>query len=116
MDDAIKQKLLNQSGNTLKEGVLNPDVFCITWEQTPGRGSVEISQEEVIENARKAAASGKIHAISLTDNPSGLPAMSPEMFSAEIKKQESNRWCILLCATRTVTNARVYYMVYHLRM
>ena len=86
MDDAIKQKLLNQSGNTLKEGVLNPDVFCITWEQTPGRGSVEISQEEVIENARKAAASGKIHAISLTDNPSGLPAMSPEMFSAEIKK------------------------------
>ncbi len=67
--------------------MLNPDAFCVTWEQTPGRGSVEASQAEVIENSRKAAAGGKIHAISLTDNPSGIPAISPEMFCAEIKKQ-----------------------------
>ncbi len=40
----------------------------------------------MIENARKAAGKGKIHAISLTDNPSGSPAMSPEMLSVEIKK------------------------------
>ena len=80
------QKVLQASRNTFKEAVLNPDVFCVTWEQIPGRGAFEVSQEEVIENARQAAGKGKIHAISLTDNPSGTPAISPEMLSAEIKK------------------------------
>ena len=58
----------------------------MTWEQIPGRGTFEVSQAAVIENARKATAKGKIHAISLTDNPGGTPAMSPEIFCAEIKK------------------------------
>ena len=77
---------MTESRNIFKEAILNPDIFCVTWEQTPGRGAFEASQEEVIENARKAAGKGKIHAISLTDNPSGIPAISPEMLCAEIKK------------------------------
>jgi methylenetetrahydrofolate reductase (NADPH) len=72
--------------NIFKETILNPDTFCVTWEHTPGRGAFEAVLETVIVNARKAAAGGKIHAISLTDNPSGIPSISPEMFCAEIKK------------------------------
>ena len=91
--DAVENKLgdtirkrLTENRNIFKEAILNPDTFCVTWEQIPGRGAFEAAQEEVIENARKAAGKGKIHAISLTDNPSGIPAMSPEMFCSEIKK------------------------------
>lgn len=80
MTDMVKNR------NIFKEAILNPDTFCVTWEQIPGRGSFEASQEIVIENARKAAGSGKIYAISLTDNPSGIPAIAPEMFCSEIKK------------------------------
>ena len=81
----IIRKRLTDSKNIFKETILNPDTFCVSWEQTPGRGAFESTQEEVIENACKAAGKGKIHAISLTDNPSGIPAISPEMFCSEIK-------------------------------
>jgi methylenetetrahydrofolate reductase (NADPH) len=80
------QQHQKETGNTFKEAILNPDVFCIIWEQIPGRGAFEASQAEVLENARKAAGKGKIHAISITDNPSGSPAISPETLSTEIRK------------------------------
>ena len=83
---ATIRKRLTENRNVFKDAILNPDIFCITWEQIPGRGAFEAGQEEVIENARKAAGKSKIHAISLTDNPSGIPAVSPEMFCLEIKK------------------------------
>jgi methylenetetrahydrofolate reductase (NADPH) len=79
-------EIANKNQNRFRDALLNPNIFCVSWEQTPGRGSFEASQAEVIENARKAAGGGKIHAISLTDNPSGIPAVSPEIFCAEIKK------------------------------
>ena len=80
------QKPLQDNSNSFKETILNPYVFCVTWEQIPGRGAFEVSQQEVIENARKAAGKGKIHAVTISDNPGGNPAMSSEMFSAEIKR------------------------------
>ena len=77
---------VKKGGNTFKDALLNPGTFCVTWEQIPGRGAFEDSQAAVMENARIAATKGKIHAVSLTDNPGGTPAISPEMFCAEIKK------------------------------
>ena len=77
---------LKERVNTLKEAILDPDTFCITWEQIPGRGALEMQQDELISNARKAARSGKIHGISVTDNPGGNPALSTEMLCTEIKK------------------------------
>jgi methylenetetrahydrofolate reductase (NADPH) len=44
------------------------------------------SRNSVIENVRKAAELGRIHAISVTDNPGGNPAISTEMLCMEIKK------------------------------
>ena len=77
---------LKESVNTLSEAILDPDTFCITWEQIPGRGALETQQGETIDNARKAAKSGKIHGMSVTDNPGGNPALSTEMLCSEIKK------------------------------
>jgi methylenetetrahydrofolate reductase (NADPH) len=77
---------LKERVNTLSEAILNPDTFCVTWEQIPGRGALETQQGETIDNARKAAKSGKIHGMSVTDNPGGNPALSTEMLCSEIKK------------------------------
>ncbi len=80
------QNRLEERVNSLKEVILSPDTFSVTWEQIPGRGAFEMQQEEVIENAQRAARAGKIHAISVTDNPGGNPAISTEMLCTEIKK------------------------------
>ncbi len=72
--------------NVLKEAIISPDTFCVTWEQVAGKGAFEKQQDEIFQNARIAAEGGKIHGISVTDNPSGNPAISTEMLCAEIKK------------------------------
>jgi len=77
---------LKERENIVKAAILDPDTFCITWEQIPGRGAFEMQQEDLIENARRAARSGKIHAVSVTDNPGGNPAISTEMLCTEVKK------------------------------
>lgn len=85
----LKEKLqdrLQVRANALKEAILSPDIFAVTWEQIPGRGAFEMQQEELIENARRAARRGKVHAMSVTDNPGGNPAISTEMLCTEIKK------------------------------
>jgi len=85
--DKIKD-LLNKRVNGLKEAISNPNVFAVTWEQIPGRGALETSQEEVIDNTRRAVSKGKgkIHGMSVTDNPGGNPAIATEMLCLEIKK------------------------------
>jgi methylenetetrahydrofolate reductase (NADPH) len=80
------QAKLDRKANLFKEALLRPDVFCVTWEQIPGRGAFEPQQETVFDNVAKAAGMKGIHAISVTDNPSGNPAISSEMLCAEIKK------------------------------
>ena len=79
-------KHLKERINTFKEAVLDPDTFCVTWEQVAGRGAFEMQQEEIIENAMKAARRKKVHAVSVTDNPGGNPAISTEMLCTEIRK------------------------------
>ena len=85
----LKEKLdirLREKANTVKEAILDPETFCVTWEQVAGKGAFEMQQEEIIENARRAAKSGIIHAISVTDNPGGNPAISTEILCTEIRK------------------------------
>ena len=85
----LREKLdtrLRERTNSLKQSILDPDTFCVTWEQIPGRGAFEMQQEDLIENARRAARRGRIHAVSVTDNPGGNPAISTEMLCTEIKK------------------------------
>ena len=77
---------LGKEPNRLKEAMSDPETFCITWEQVAGRGAFEKQQEVILENARRAAKSRQIHGISVTDNPSGNPAIATEMLCSEIKK------------------------------
>jgi len=77
---------LKRRTNQLKNSILDPDTFCLTWEQIPGQGAFETRQELVLENARKAAKGGKICAISIVDNPGGNPAIATEVLCSEIRK------------------------------
>jgi methylenetetrahydrofolate reductase (NADPH) len=85
LKEAIVRKLKDRE-NHLKNAMLNPDRFCLIWEQIPGPGAFEVRQELVLENARKAARSGAICAISITDNPGGNPAIATDILCAEIRK------------------------------
>jgi len=85
----LKERLgirLRERANLFKEAMLDPDTFCITWEQVPGRGAFEMQQEKLVEAARRAARGSLVHAVSVTDNPGGNPAISTEMLCIELKK------------------------------
>jgi len=103
---------LEEKANPLKEAILNPKVFCVTWEQIPGRGAFEIQQEQVFDNIRKAAQLGKIHAISVTDNPGGNPAISTEMLCAEVKRVGTEPLVHLAC--RDKNRSQIESMLYGL--
>jgi methylenetetrahydrofolate reductase (NADPH) len=62
------------------------NTFSVSWELVPGRGAFEKAQLDMIDAATKAAASGRIHALAITDNPGGNPAISAEMLGAEIRR------------------------------
>ena len=72
--------------NRFKQSLYDPDTFSVTWELVPGRGAFEKAQEDLIAAAEAAAKSGKIHALTITDNPGGNPAISAEMLGVEVKK------------------------------
>lgn len=82
----IVQRKLSSRINKLKEAILDPGCFCLTWEQIPGAGAFEVRQELVLENARKAAKGGKVCAMSIVDNPGGNPAIATEILCSEIRK------------------------------
>jgi len=88
---------MGERESVLKEKLLDPNAFCITWEQIPGRGAFELQHEEVIDNVAKAAAGGKIDAISVTDNPGGNPALSTEMLCVQIKNAGMEPLAHLAC-------------------
>ncbi len=71
--------------NKFKQSLYDPDTFSVTWELVPGRGAFEKPQEVLIKSAEEAAKSGKIHALTITDNPGGNPAISAEMLGVEVK-------------------------------
>jgi hypothetical protein len=67
-----------------EHSLYDANTFSVTWELVPGRGAFEKTQQDLIEEAQKAAASGRVHALTITDNPGGQPALSAEMLGAEI--------------------------------
>jgi len=72
--------------NKFKESLLNNNTFSVTWELVPGRGAHEKLQEDAIKLAAQAAQDGRIHAITITDNPGGKPALSATYLGLEILK------------------------------
>lgn len=72
--------------NRFKQSLLDPNTLSVTWEVVPGRGAREKAQENALLAAEQAAKSGKIHAITITDNPGGHPAILADYLGQEILK------------------------------
>lgn len=71
--------------NVFEKSLIDQSIMTVTWELVPGRGAKEKAQETVLREAEKAARGGRIHAISLTDNPGGGPALMADSLAGEIK-------------------------------
>lgn len=69
-----------------QQSLLDKSTFSVTWELVPGRGAFEHAQEVVLASAEAAVKGGKVHALTITDNPGGNPAISAEMLGVEIQK------------------------------
>ena len=69
----------------LRERLLQGQEFIVTCELVPGRGFTGRAIEQIIEFGQKLAASDlPIHAVSITDNPGGNPALSPDALGREL--------------------------------
>jgi len=73
--------------NQIKNLLLNKDTFTVFWELVPGRGAREVQQEKVLVLAEQAAKGNKVHAITITDNPGGNPAILADYLGMEILKK-----------------------------
>ena len=72
--------------NTFKNLLLDTDRFVVTCEHIPGRVSRDKKLDDIIKFAGQCRDSGLVHALSLTDNPSGAPAISPDVLAREIEQ------------------------------
>lgn len=72
--------------NRFKQSLLDKSTFSVTWELVPGRGAREKAQDVVFASAELAARGGKVHALTITDNPGGNPAISADYLGMEIRK------------------------------
>ncbi|AFM41225.1 5,10-methylenetetrahydrofolate reductase [Desulfosporosinus acidiphilus SJ4] len=70
--------------NKFKESLLDKNTLSVTWELVPGRGANEKAQEVAITSAEQAAKGGRVHALTITDNPGGNPAILADNLGMEI--------------------------------
>ena len=66
--------------------ILDPKLFVITMELVPGREPAGRSVDTIKSMAADAFADGRISAVSITDNPGGNPALSPDVICHDIFK------------------------------
>jgi methylenetetrahydrofolate reductase (NADPH) len=59
--------------------------FAVTLELVVGRGAREKAQTEELAEAERIYGTGRVHAISITDNPGGNPALRPDAVAEELR-------------------------------
>lgn len=74
--------------------------FVITAEMIPGRGAKLESQQRKLEEATKLFATGRIHAVSITDNPGGNSALSAGSFARDMMSRGITPLLHLTCKDR----------------
>ena len=72
--------------NNFREILTSGDQFVLSYELVPGRVSKGSGIDAIFRFAEQAAHSGLIDALSLTDNPGGGPALSPDVLGREIRE------------------------------
>lgn len=75
--------------------------FVITCEMIPGRGANEASQQHEMQVMEEIYATGRVHAISITDNPSGNPAIMADTMARELKAKGIETLTHFTCKDRT---------------
>lgn len=75
-----------QRGNPVKDLLIHSDTFVVTCEHIPGRTPRDRKLDDIIAFAAKCRQTGLVHALSLTDNPGGAPAISPDVLAHEIEQ------------------------------
>jgi len=70
-----------------KSDLADPDNFLVTLELVPARESFGQRTATLVGIAKDAFTDGRVSAVSITDNPGGNPALSPDVLGAEIFKQ-----------------------------
>ncbi|MDR3602679.1 MAG: methylenetetrahydrofolate reductase C-terminal domain-containing protein [Desulfosporosinus sp.] len=70
--------------NKFKDSILDKNVLSVTWELVPGRGANEKAQQSAMASSEQAAKGGRVHALTITDNPGGNPAMLADYLGVEI--------------------------------
>ncbi len=73
--------MVNQLRSALEAGT-----FAVTCELIPGRGAREKTQADAIEDGTGLLGTGRVHALSVTDNPGGNPALLADTFAEELLK------------------------------
>ncbi|MCL2889271.1 MAG: methylenetetrahydrofolate reductase C-terminal domain-containing protein [Eggerthellaceae bacterium] len=58
--------------------------FIVSCELIPGRGALEAGQIRELEEGVKIWQTGRVHALSITDNPGGNPALLADCFAREL--------------------------------
>jgi len=72
--------------NKFKASLLDKNTMSVTWEVVPGRGAREKAQETALAAAESAVKGGKVHAVTITDNPGGNPAILADCLGVEMLK------------------------------
>ncbi len=66
------------------DDISTPDKFVVTLELVPGRESSGRTIDTITGISKDASTDGRITAVSITDNPGGNPALSPDALGYEI--------------------------------
>ena len=85
--------------NKLREA-LEAGEFVVTCETIPGRGAQAASQQQMLDEAEKMFATGRIHAVSITDNPGGNPALESETFAEDMASRGITALVHMSCKDR----------------
>lgn len=78
------EKGAGEMENRFKASLFDRRRLSVTWELIPGRGAREKLPEAALESAARAARSGLIDAVTVTDNPGGNPAILADYLGLEI--------------------------------
>jgi len=85
--------------NRLKEALATGE-FVFTLELIPGRGAHEAAQQKELAEVERIHASGRVHAVSITDNPGGNPALLADAVAEELASKDITTLAHFTCKDR----------------
>jgi methylenetetrahydrofolate reductase (NADPH) len=85
--------------NRLKTALENGE-FAVTLELIPGRGAREDAQLKELKEAERIYATGRVHALSITDNPGGNPAILADAIARELYEKDITPLVHFTCKDR----------------